>query len=135
MKTHDIDKLLHALKPDGHGSNPLAIELHRLANQLQEQTDKAHAALDAVRNPKFKGDVVGELIPWTDHYPLELDQTEGCLHDILVRGASVSGWLAPGLWDEAENYTMNRFTPELSESQSRVIARMDAADLRNERAA
>ena len=135
MKTHDIDVLLHVIKPDGHGSNPLATELHRLACALQEQTDKVHAALDTVRNPKFKGDVVGELHPWAGHFPLELDHSEGCLHDILVRGASVSTWLSSELWDEAEAYTLDRFTTELSESTKRVIARMDAADLRSARAA
>ena len=135
MKTHDIDTLLHVIKPDGHGANPLATELHRLACALQEQTDKVHAALDTVRNPKFKCDVVGELHPWAGHFPLELDQSNGCLYDIMVRGASVSGFLAPGLWDEAESYVQERFTPELSESTKRVIARMDAADLRSTRAA
>jgi len=135
MKTHDIDQLLHVIKPDGHGSNPLATELHRLACALQEQTDKVHAALDTVRNPEFKGDVIGELRPWPGHFPLELDHTDTFLHDILVRGQSVSEHLAAGLWEEAEAYALYRFAPELSESTKRVIARMDAADLQAERAA
>lgn len=135
MKTHDIDVLLHVIKPDGHGANPLATELHRLACALQEQTDKVHAALDTVRNPKFKGDVIGDLAPWPGHFPLELDHSDDHLNDILVRGQSVSEYLAAGLWEEAEAYVQERFGAELSESTLRVIARMDAADLRNERAA
>ena len=136
MKTHDIDTLLHVIKPDGHGSNPLATELHRLACTLQEQTDKVHAALDTVRNPKFKGDVAGELVPWPEHSPLELDHTDGRLNDIMVRGASVSDHLAPGLWAQAEAEVMARFCyGEQSESQKAKVARMDAADLRAERAA
>lgn len=135
MNTHAIDTLLHAIKPDGHGANPLATQLHKLACALQEQSDKAHAALDTVRNPKFKGDVTGELCPWPEHYPLELDHTGDRLNDIFVRGVSVSEHLAAGLWEEAEAYVQERFGPELSESQTRVIARMDAADLRGARAA
>ena len=135
MKTYDIDVLLHVIKPDGHGSNPLATQLHQLACALQEQTDKVHAALDTVRNPQFKGDVAGELAPWPGHFPLELDHTEDGLNDILVRGQSVSEHLAAGLWEEAESYVQQRFGAELSESTRRVIARMDAADLRSARAA
>lgn len=135
MKTYDIDTLLHVIKPDGHGGNPLATELHRLACALQEQTDKVHAALDAVRNPQFKGDVVGELAPWPGHFPLELDHSEGYLNDIFVRGTSVSEHLAAGLWEEAEAYVQERFEPELSAGTRRTIARMDAADLRSARAA
>ncbi len=136
MKTQDIDTLLHAIKPDGHGANPLATELHRLACALQEQTDKVHAALDAVRNPQFKGDVVGELVSWPGRFPLELDHSDGTLHDILVRGASVSDHLASGLWAQAEAEVMAMFCyGEQSESQKAKVARMDAADLRSERAA
>lgn len=135
MKPHEIDQLLHVIKPDGHGANPLATELHRLACALQEQTDKTHAALDTVRNSKFKGDVVGELHPWAGHFPLELDHTDGHLNDIMVRGQSVSEHLAAGLWEDAEAYVQERFTPDMSESTRRVIERMDAADLRSARAA
>jgi hypothetical protein len=135
MKTYDIDQLLHAIKPDGHGANPLATELHRLACALQEQTDKVHAALDTVRNPEFKGDVVGELHPWRGHFPLELDHSDDNLNDIMVRGQSVSEHLAAGLWEEAEAYLQEHFGAELSESARRVIARMDAADLRSEQSA
>ncbi len=135
MKTYDIDVLLHVIKPDGHGSNPLATELHRLACALQEQTDKVHAALDTVRHPQFKGDVVGELSPWPGHFPLELDHSEDSLNDILVRGQSVSEHLAAGLWEEAEAYVQERFSAEVPESTRRIVARMDAADLRAARAA
>lgn len=135
MKTYDIDKLMHALKPDGHGHHPLATELHRLACALQEQTDKVHAALETVRNPQFKGDVTGDLAPWPDHFPLELDHTEDSLNDIFVRGQSVSEHLAAGLWEEAEAYVRERFGPDMPESRRRVVARMDAADLRTARAA
>ncbi len=135
MKTYDIDVLLHVIKPDGHGSNPLATELHKLACALQEQTDKVHAALDAVRNPLFKGDVAGELAPWPGHFPLELDHSGDFLNDIFVRGTSVSEHLAAGLWEEAEGYVKERFEPELSAGTRRAIARMDAADLRSARAA
>ena len=122
------------LKPEGHRNNPLADAIHRLANELQLQTDASHAALDAVRNPKFKGNVVGELRPWPGHFPLELDHSEDCLNDILVRGQSVSEHLAADLWEEAEAYVKERFGAEIDESTKRVIAHMDAADLRSERA-
>ena len=136
MKTQDIDTLIRSIKLDGHGANPLATELHRLACELQGQTDKVHAALDTVRNPKFKGDVVGELRPWTGHFPLELDHSDGTLHDILVCGASVSDHLAPGLWAQAEAEVMARFCYcEQSESQKAKVARMDAADMRSAHAA
>lgn len=135
MKTYDIDVLLHVIKPDGHGSNPLATELHKLACALQEQTDKVHAALDTVRNPQFKGDVLGELMPWPGRFPLELDHSGDFLNDIFVRGQSVSEHLASGLWEEAEAYVKERCEPELSAGTRRTIARMDAADLRSARAA
>lgn len=135
MKTNDIDALLHVIKPDGHGANPLATELHRLACALQEQTDKVHAALDTVRNPEFKGDVTGELHPWAGHFPLELDHSDEHLNDILVRGQSVSEHLAAGLWEEAEAYVQERFGPEMLPGARKIVARMDAADLRSERAA
>lgn len=123
MKAQDINKILHDLKPDGHGSNPLAIELHRLANTLQEQTDKVCVAL------------TGKFHPWPGHSPLELDHSEHVLNDIIVRGLSISEHLAAGLWEEAEAYCQARFSTELSESTRRVIARMDASDLRSAHAA
>jgi hypothetical protein len=135
MKTYDIDVLLHVIKPDGHGSNPLATELHKLACALQEQSDKVHAALDTVRNPQFKGDVMGELAPWAGHFPLELDHTDDYLNDIFVRGHSVSEHLAAGLWEQAEEYVKGRFEPEMPVGTRRMIARMDAADLRSAQAA
>ena len=135
MKTHDIDQLLHVIKPDGHGANPLATELHRLACALQEQTDKVHAAITTVTSPKYKGEVTGELIPWPDHYPLELDHTDERLDDIMVRGASVSGWLDEQWWEKAEEYIHDRFDPEISEATRRKIARMDESELYAERAA
>lgn len=123
MKTHDIDQLLHVIKPDGHGANPLATELHRLACALQEQTDKVHAAL------------VGKFHPWQGHFPLQLDHEEGRLIDIMVSGLSVSEHLAAGLWEEAEAYVQERFGPEMLPGARKIVARMDAADLRSERAA
>lgn len=123
MQPPDINKLLHDLKPDGHGSNPLAIELHRLANTLQEQTDKVCVAL------------TGKFHAWPEHFPLELDHSDDSLNDIMVRGVSISEHLAAGLWEEAEAYCQARFSTELSESTRRVIARMDAADLRSAHAA
>lgn len=135
MKTHEIDALLHEIKPDGHKASPLATEAHRLASALQEQTDKMHAALDAMRNPKFKGDVIGELHAWPGHFPLELDRSEDHLNDIMVRGVSVSEHLAAGLWEEAEAYLRERFSPEITDSVRKVVERMDAADLKAEREA
>lgn len=135
MKTTEIERLLHALKPDGHHCNPLVTELHKLANALQVQADQAHAALQTVLSPAFKGDVAGELAEWPGHHPLELDHTEGALNDILVRGVSVSEHLAAGLWEEAEAYAEQRYAPELPAGVRRAVARMDAADLRAARAA
>jgi hypothetical protein len=135
MKTTDLDKLLHALKPDGHHCSPLATELHKLANALQVQADQAHAALHAVLSPTFKGEVTGVLAEWPGHFPLELDHSEGSLNDILVRGTSVSEHLAPGLWEEAEAYAAQRYAPEPGPALRRTVARMDAADLRAAQAA
>ena len=135
MKTHELVNLLHALKPDGHGANPLATELHKLANAVQAQADKAYEALNTVLNPTFKGDVVGELVDWPGHFPLELDHSEGNLNDIFVRGLSVAEHLTEKVWDEAAAYVEERFGPESSEALSRKIDRMDANDLLRARAA
>jgi hypothetical protein len=135
MKTHDIDLLLHAIKPHGYQDSPLVRQLLQLAHELRERDNKTHAAITAVTDPKFKGDVVGELHPWRGHFPLELDHSDDHLNDILVRGQSVSEHLAAGLWEEAEAYCQERFGAEMSEITRRVIARMDAADLRAERGA
>lgn len=123
MTTIEIDKILHALKPDGHKANPLATELHRIANSVQELSDKAHAAITFATRPNFKGDVVGELHPWPDHYPLELDHSGSYLHDIMVRGESVSEHLASGMWGMAESYVKGRFsadTPEDHAAQQKI---------------
>ena len=135
MNTLEIDKVMEALKPDGIGCNRLATELHKLANSLQEQTDRAHAVLAAVRSPEFKGDVLGELALWPGHFPLELDHTEGCLNDIFVRGVSVVEFLAAGLWEEAAEYAHERYGAEPSPGTRKRVARMDAADRRAELAA
>ena len=135
MKTSDIDSLLHSLKPDGHRDNPLVQQLRELANALQEQSDKAHALILRANSPQIRGEVVGELILWPDHSPLELDHSGQFLNDIRVRGVSVSEHLAAGLWEEADAYLRERFSPEITESTRRVIARMDKADLAAERSA
>jgi hypothetical protein len=135
MTTPDIDVLLHAIKPDGHGSNPLAVELHRLANALQEQTDKMYAVADAVRNPQFKGDVVGELAEWDKHFPMKLDHTGNVLNGIFIGDHECSEWLAGHLWDEANTYIEDRFSSDQSPQVTRTIARMDKRDLHEERAA
>ena len=135
MTSNDIDALLRVIKPEGHGANPLATELHKLACALQEQTDKVHAAITTVTSPEYKGDVVGELVPWPGHYPLDLDHSGDFLNDILVRGVSVSEHLAAGLWEEAEAYTQERYGEPASDSETRTIKRMDKNDLRAEHAA
>jgi hypothetical protein len=133
MKTEQVTAHLSRLKPDGHQNNPIADALHRMANEVQLMADASHAAITAVTSPTFKGDVIGELAQWPGHFPLELDHTEDGLNDIMVRGVSVSEHLAAGLWDEAESYIKERFGAEMFESTRRVIARMDAADLREAR--
>ena len=74
--------------------------------------NKAHTAITTVTDPKFKGEVIGTLIPWPGHFPLELDHTDTTLNDILVRGTSISEYLAAGLWEEAEAYIKERFSPD-----------------------
>lgn len=133
MKTSDIETFLHSIKPDGHGNFSLANALHRMANEVQLMADKTHAVITTVTSPQFKGDVTGELAPWPGYFPLELDRSGQFLNDIMVRGQSVSEHLAAGLWEEAEAYVHERFSAEVPESTRRIVARMDAADLREAR--
>lgn len=134
MKT-DLPTLLHDLKPDGHANCQLSTKLHRLAIEVQEMADNSYAAIIEVTAPEYKGDVVGELIPWPGHFPLELDHSSDYLNDICVRGASVSEHLAPELWERAEAYLQEHYGPEEYEVTKKQVQRMDAADLRAERAA
>jgi hypothetical protein len=131
----NLEKLLHTLKPDGHHCNSLAVELHRLANAMQEQADESYAALQTVLSPTFKGDVKGELASWPGMHPLELDHTNGKLSDIMVRGVSVSEHLAPNIWNAAEAYVSERYGPETTPRETRLIQRMDANDRAAEQAA
>ena len=112
MTNNDIQKLLHVLKPDNFRTSDPILELYKLANSIQDLFSKAHTAITTVTDPKFKGEVIGTLIPWPGHYPLELDHTDNSLNDILVRGTSISEHLAAGLWEEAEAYIKERFSPD-----------------------
>lgn len=133
MKTSDIETFLHSIKPDGHGNFSLANALHRMANEVQLMADKTHAVITTVTSPQFKGDVTGELAPWPGHFPLELDHSGQFLNDITVRGASVSEHLDGALWNQAEEYLKERFSPEITESTRKIVERMDKADLREAR--
>ena len=112
MTNNDIQKLLHILKPDGYRTSDPVLELHKLTTSIQDLFSKAHTAITIVTDPKFKGEVIGTLIPWPGHFPLELDHTDTTLNDILVRGTSISEYLAAGLWEEAEAYIKERFSPD-----------------------
>ena len=90
MTNNDIQKLLHVLKPDNFRTSDPILELYKLANSIQDLFSKAHTAITTVTDPKFKGEVIGTLIPWPGHFPLELDYTDTSLNDILVRGTSIS---------------------------------------------
>ncbi len=135
MTSDDIQKLLHILKPQGHGNSQFSTDLHAMANQIQRVFDLCFTTLTEVTAPTYKGDVVGELIPWPGHYPLELDHSGEFLNDILVRGVSVSEHLMGSLWDEALDYLEDCYAEPASDSETRTIKRMDAADLHNERTA
>lgn len=99
--------VLHRMKPDGYRDNPLVEKLRQLANELQEQTDTAHALLAAIYQPDTGKN---DLVDWAEHSPLQLEYFEGkrgdCkLVNIRVRGAIVpSDYLSDALWQEASEF-------------------------------
>jgi len=134
MKTPDIPSLLHALKPDGHGNFAFATELHRLANELQRHADKCHAAIKFTTSPKFNGEFIGEKHQWPRRPHFDLDHTGTTLHEIFVRDVPMWEFLSPEIQEEAKAYVEERFRED-SPATTRLVKRMDAADLRAERAA
>lgn len=131
--------LLHRLKPDGHKDAAIVTSMRHLINELQEVADAAHAEIAAIHQPAdlAKG---ATLEDWKGHEPLQLEVTENDrgryrLEDIRVRGVSVSEWLQGNLWEEAEQWIRENLDRETSDSESRVIARMDHCDERDARAA
>lgn len=131
--------LLHRLKPDGYKDAPIVTSMRHLINEMQEIADAAHAEIAAIHQPAdlAKGAMLED---WKGHEPLQLEVTEndhGCfrLEDIRARGVSVSEWLQGNLWDEAEAWIRDNLDRETSDSESRVIDRMDANDLLHAQAA
>lgn len=136
MKT---DTLLHRLKPDGHKDAAIVTSMRHLINEMQELADAAHTEIAAIHQPT---DIIGtgHLEDWTGHEPLQLEVYPSLggrfnLHDIRVRGRSVSEWLQDGLWDEAEQWIGENLDREPTESERRTVERMDRHDELAERAA
>lgn len=124
--------VMHRMKPDGYGENPLVDQLRKLACEIQEQTDKAHALIAEVHQPAdlAKG---AFIVYWDGHAPLQLEVTEDSrgkfhLEDIRVRGVSVSEWLQSDLWEQAEQWMHEMFDREPTEGEKRRVRRMDEAD-------
>lgn len=121
--------VMHRMKPDGYGNNPLVEQLRTLANEIQEQTDKAHALLAVIYQPDTGKN---DLVDWAGHSPLQLEYFEGkrgdCeLVNLRVRGAIVpSDYLSDALWQEA-----SEFVASWRESQ-REAAQEDALQRRGE---
>lgn len=136
MKT---DTLLHRLKPDGYKEAAIVTSMRHLINEMQELAGAAYTKIVDTHQPT---DIIGtgHLEDWPGHEPLQLEvyPTLGGrynLHDIRVRGASVSEWLPGNLWAEAEQWLCDNLDRETSDSESRVIARMDRCDELAERSA
>ena len=134
MTTDDIQKLLHILKLDGHGNSQFSTDLHAMANQIQRVFDLCFKVLTEVTKPSYKGEVKGKLVPWDKHHPLMLDHTGTALHGIYAGNTDIGEWVIH-LWDEALDYLEKRYAEPVSDSETRMIKRMDAADLHNERTA
>ena len=134
MTADDIQKLLHILKPQGHGNSQFSTDLHAMANHIQWVFDLCFTALTEVTKPSYKGEVKGELMPWDKHHPLMLDHTGTALHGIYAGNADVGEWVSH-LWEEACDYLTERYGEPASEHTTRVVRQMDKNDLRAELAA
>lgn len=98
--------LLHQMKPQGYGDNPLVEKLRVLAAEIQEQTDEAHKLIAEVHQPDDLGH--NDLIDWQDRKPLQIEYSEDRRGNfefigIRVRGVDVSEFISEAIMQEAED--------------------------------
>lgn len=138
MKT-TVETFLASTAPKGGVSvipHHVAQKIELLNSELYDLLSFAHAELAAIHQP---ADLRGSLTPWEGHEPLSLEwraDPHGKAHllDIRCRGASVSEYLAPGLWDEAEAWLQANHGSTPPAIVKRAAA-ADRLDVRSELAA
>lgn len=130
----------HARLNDLLNRKHAGLYLHQLPDHLREVADALEAMkshLEAIHEPDLPPGHY--LEQWREHAEICLEVyavgSKVKLAGLRVRGADVTDLLREGLWEEAEAYCERVLGDEPTEGERHTVARMDAHDLRQARAA